>query len=281
MSAPGSPIRRGAFSGVNRVRLALEAGEPTLGAFVYLRDPAVVEVLAAAGVDFVIIDAEHSARTAINIEEMIRAADACGVTPFVRLGAPDGQTIAMTLDCGAQGIMVSHFGRGGDEDVNALLRFPPAGRRGACRTVRATAYGGTSFSQYVRQSDGEVWLIGLIEDPETVEDLDGALSRSGVDVVMAGPGDLAAAYGFPGQVRHPRVVQAIERVASHVAAASPGPALAVYVQDAEEVRRWYETGVRIFVWDIDEAVLLRGFQSMRKHFDTAWGGVEPGDRGHD
>ena len=57
-------------------RSRLKSGEPLLGAFVNVESPTVVEVLAVAGMDFLMIDGEHAPIGPASAVEMIRAAEA-------------------------------------------------------------------------------------------------------------------------------------------------------------------------------------------------------------
>lgn len=246
---------------------ALAAGRSVIGTFVYLRDPAAVEVLAAAGLDFVIIDCEHTPRSATNVEDMIRAADACGIAALVRMPAADPSAIGLTLDSGAGGIVIPHYGRG--PAPNQMMRFPPDGVRGACRTVRATRWGETAFTDYADATQRDTWLFGLIEEPAAIDDLERSLSQDRLDVIMVGPGDLALALGVPGQLRHPSVVAAIERVADIVRRHPNPPALAMHVGSPAEVERWSRAGVQIFVWGIDVTVMRAAFATLREQFDAA------------
>ena len=54
-----------------QLKARMRAGDTVLGAFVFLPSPAVVEILAEAGFDFVIIDQEHSPRNPETVENMI------------------------------------------------------------------------------------------------------------------------------------------------------------------------------------------------------------------
>jgi 2-keto-3-deoxy-L-rhamnonate aldolase RhmA len=256
----GSPIRQALAPG----------GRPVFGSFIYLRDPAAIEIAAAAGLDFVVIDAEHTARSMVNIEEMIRAADARGVTPFVRLGPSDLPAVGLLLDLGARGIVVPHFGLRSDTvDVRVRTRFAPSGERGACRTVRATEYGRVTLPDYERAAAGDVCLVGLVEDPEVIDRLDEVLASTNLDLVLPGPGDLAVALGCPGQLGDPRVVDAVARIAAAVARAEDPPALAMTIARPSDAAGWYQAGVRMFFCDIDESVLFRSYRDMRSEFDLA------------
>ena len=55
-----------------------------------------------------------------------------------------------------------------------------------------------------------------IETQEAVDAVDGYLAIDGVDVLFLGPTDLSQSLGHPGDLRHPDVLAAQERVAKAV-----------------------------------------------------------------
>jgi 4-hydroxy-2-oxoheptanedioate aldolase len=81
---------------------------------------------------------------------------------------------------------------------------------------RAADYGKIPLMQHVEQSNREVLLTVLIEDAEALEEIDAIAATEGVDVVGPGPVDLARSLGVIGQPDHPRLVDAIERIADAV-----------------------------------------------------------------
>ena len=88
------------------LRKRLHALEPTVGCFVGLGSPAAAELLAHCGFDWIAIDAEHSPLDAGQIEHIILAIDAAGVSPLVRVPVGRSDLIQLALDSGAEGIIV-------------------------------------------------------------------------------------------------------------------------------------------------------------------------------
>jgi 2-keto-3-deoxy-L-rhamnonate aldolase RhmA len=65
---------------------------PLFGFFVGIPSPAVVEMIAAGGFDFVIVGREHGPIGLDAMENMQRAAEACGIATIIRVpsaGAAD------------------------------------------------------------------------------------------------------------------------------------------------------------------------------------------------
>ena len=110
------------------------------GMLLFTGSPMIVEMMAAAGVDFVIIDMEHSALDLDRCAHLIRAADAAGITPLVRVPEVDAALIKKLLNLGALGIAVPHANR--DKCVAALqaVKYAPEGVPGASPIVRAARY---------------------------------------------------------------------------------------------------------------------------------------------
>ena len=79
---PGLPLD-------TRLRPALNAGIPLHGMFCGLPLPALVEMAAFAGFDFVVIDNEHGMAGFETTEHLLRAARASGIMPIVRCFEPD------------------------------------------------------------------------------------------------------------------------------------------------------------------------------------------------
>ncbi len=104
----------------NAIKEKLKAGQPVLGAFVNFHSPAVVEICGYAGVDFVIVDAEHGPMEPRDCEEMVRAADAVGITPIIRVGQNVQQVILRYLDIGALGVQMPMINTRADAELADL-----------------------------------------------------------------------------------------------------------------------------------------------------------------
>ena len=84
----------------NRLRQSLADGKTVTGMLLFTGSPMVVEMMAAAGLDFVIIDMEHSALDLDRAGHLIRAADAAQITPLVRVPEVDAALIKKLLNLG-------------------------------------------------------------------------------------------------------------------------------------------------------------------------------------
>jgi 4-hydroxy-2-oxoheptanedioate aldolase len=167
------------------------------GAWVKLPTPESVELLALAGLDFVVVDAEHAALDQRTVAALIGVAHGCGIRAFVRVAGTTPRDVQAPLDAGAGGIVVPQV----ESAIAAraaveVVRFPPLGRRGASPSGRAGRWGLLDVAEYVAAGNDDVHLVLQIE---TLTSFDGAVeigSTPGVDAVFVGPTDLAVSSGL-------------------------------------------------------------------------------------
>lgn len=258
----------------NSAKRRASQGRTVFGSFVFSREPAHVEILGLAGYDFVIIDMEHAPMDIADVERLVVAADAAGITPIVRLANTDHQLIGRVLDTGAQGIMLAHLASAEDaKRISQAVQYAPGGIRGACTGVRATGYSATPFDVHVTQTADEIWVLGLIEDPAAADAIDDILAGGYVHAVMPGPADLSTALGLPGQFRHPDVTKRVDRV---IEAAVRASAIAgMYVSDPADAEQWIAKGARLIVYGLDAKIL---YEAYRRALERMRGSVPAGER---
>jgi 4-hydroxy-2-oxoheptanedioate aldolase len=109
----------------------------------------------------------------------------------------------------------------GAEDAKAAVaavRFGPDGQRGAGSTGRTNDFGLTRTpAEYFALANSELWVWGLVEDPQGIDNLDEILAVDGLDVVGVGPGDLSMSLGMRGQAGHPKVRAMVEEADRRIA----------------------------------------------------------------
>ncbi|WP_218718834.1 HpcH/HpaI aldolase/citrate lyase family protein [Nocardia sp. MH4] len=214
------------------------------GLFCSIPAPTLVEMVGLAGYDFVIIDAEHTLLDPQNLENLIRAAQVAGLTPFLRVAPHDTATMLRGLDAGILGIVVPHVRS--RADVDAAVRavyYAPVGMR-SLGSGRAAAYGLDDPVEQCRRSNAEVMLIALIEDADAVDSIDDILRGGGIDMILPGIADLSQSLGVPWQLRHETVQAAVTRL--HESCTNHGVDFCALVRTAERHKHWRAAGVRAF-----------------------------------
>lgn len=189
----------------------LKKRELTIGSWLQIGSPAVAEIMAQAGFDWLVVDMEHSAIGISEAQLLIQIIDLSGCVPLVRLSSNDATLIKRVMDAGAHGIIVPNV-NSVDDAVSAVkaVRYPPAGTRGV-GLWRAQGYG-FDFDKYKKWQASESVVIVQIEHIEAVNNLKAILGTKGVDGFIIGPYDLSASLGIPGEFEHPQFKAAIERV---------------------------------------------------------------------
>lgn len=183
----------------------------TIGSWITLGHPAIAEIMAKSGFDWLTVDMEHSAITLHQAQQLIQVIELAGCVPLVRVGANDANLIKRVMDAGAHGVIVPMVNTREDamRAVNAV-KYPPLGTRGV-GLARAQGYG-FEFESYKEWVEKESVVIAQVEHIDAVNNLEDILSVEGVDAFIIGPYDLSGSLGVPGQFDHPDVIAALERV---------------------------------------------------------------------
>lgn len=226
----------------NGLRRKLTAGRRVCGALVDITSEDLVELCGRVGFDFVLLDGQHGGLDPERARSLCRAAELTDMTAIVRVPRNDPSVILRYLDAGAAGIVVPNIADGQEVDAAvAAIKYPPVGRRGASSRSRAAGYGLTqSAAEYYAAANREVLFLPLVEDPGALLNLPAICGAAGVDVVLAGPGDLSLAMGIPGGVTDPRVLVAVEQI--RAAAAVAGKPVMTVALDPAHGRALYTEG---------------------------------------
>ena len=227
----------------------LRAGEALLGAWCSLPGPGPAELLAAGGVDYVVLDLQHGLLGERDLPSLFPAIEAHGAAPVVRLRANDPVDIGRVLDLGAEGIVVPNVDsvEEADSAVRAT-RYPARGGRGF-GPVRAGLTRGADALE-------DVAVIVQVESRAAVECVNDLARVDGVAALYVGPWDLSVSLGrpVPPSLADPELAEAIFRV--RVAADAAGLSAGVHSIRAEEAGALAAEGWRL-VNVVDDVTALR------------------------
>ncbi len=211
----------------NAMKEKIARGEPALGASVMFPSPQLVEMLAYAGFDWVLIDCEHGSIGLADVEVMAMAADASGITAIARPRSNDAADIQSVMDRGVKGVQVPHVNSRADaERAVAAVKFGPGAARGLAAGTRPDRWGlGAKMPDFAAQQNAMSLVCVQIEHQEAIAQIDEILGVSGIDVFFIGPSDLSQSMGHPGNPRAPPVSEAIDRTLSAIRAAGKVPGM--------------------------------------------------------
>lgn len=253
-----NPTFRDALAGAQR---------PLAGMWVCSGSPLVAEICAGAGLDWLLIDMEHSPNGLESVLSQLQAVGGYPVTPVVRVPIGDVVTLKQVLDLGAQNLLVPMVSSAADaEEVVAAVRYPPRGRRGVGSALARSARW-NRIDGYLAHADDHVSLFVQIETVEGVEAAAGIAAVDGVDGVFVGPSDLAASMGLLGEQTHPDVAAAVRRTFDAVRGA--GKPVGVNAFDPDVAQSYLDAGASFVLVGADVALLARGSEALANRWGAA------------
>lgn len=238
----------------NRLKQALAEGRVQTGIWVNLAGTVAVDLLAGAGFDWLLLDAEHGPNT---VPTLLAQAQVIGQRCNVVVRPPVGEVwmIKQILDLGVQTVLVPMVESAAHaQEMARAMRYPPKGVRGLGASVaRAAEYG--RIPDYLANADEEVCLILQVESRASLAALPEILTVDGVDGVFIGPSDLAADMGFRGDTKHPQVLAAIDAAIRDITAS--GRSAGILTFDEDMARRYRDMGVTFLGVGSDVNLLMR------------------------
>ena len=246
----------------NTLKEKLLSGKKPVGMFVGSGSAAVVECLGRTGLDFVVIDNEHSPIEAETSMDLIRAAELSGLCPLARVREISRPAVLKLLDVGAQGLIVPNV-RSVD-DVKKLIsyaKYAPVGDRGFCPT-RKDGWGfdtAETVPELMARLNAETLLIPQCETLDALNAIEDIAALSGVDGIFVGPFDLSISMGLPGQFDHPDFTAAVDRIVR--ACHDAGKSCLFFGGTPEAVTAGFRKGFDGMAYSIDTVALIKAVRS--------------------
>jgi 2-keto-3-deoxy-L-rhamnonate aldolase RhmA len=234
---------------------ALREGRPAFGTALHSADPAILEIAALVGYDWVSIILEHCALDLTEVATLQRAADSRGITTLIHVANAHDTRILPLLNEGVGGIVAPQVSD--PADVAALVdevRFPPLGQRGAASAVRSADYGLQPYTEYAQAANHSVAVGAIVESLAGVQAAEEIFAVPGLTFAYIGLMDLTQALGCPGEFRHPDVRATIERVIAAAQRHGIAIGLSEYGYSAAEL---LELGARMIITPSSEYAVLR------------------------
>jgi 4-hydroxy-2-oxoheptanedioate aldolase len=246
-------------------RHALAASDRALaGMWVCSGSPLVAEICAGAGLDWLLVDAEHSPNGLESILAQLQAVHGYPVHVLVRPPVNDTVVIKQYLDLGVQNLLVPMVNSAAEAKAAvAATRYPPLGVRGVGSALARSARWNRT-PDYLARAGETISLTVQIESTAAVAAVDEILAVDGIDAVFLGPSDLAASMGLLGQQEHPRVRAAVEHCLA--AAQQAGKPAGVNAFNEGTARSYLAAGASFVLVGADVAMLARGSEALAAGF---------------
>ncbi|PYQ00357.1 MAG: 4-hydroxy-2-oxo-heptane-1,7-dioate aldolase [Acidobacteria bacterium] len=250
---------------VNAFKRALREGRKQIGLWASLCSAPVAEILAPAGYDWIMIDAEHAPNDLATVLEQLRALKGGTATPIVRPAWNDPVLIKRYLDLGVQSLLVPWVQNAAEAArAVAATRYPPAGVRGVALIHRASGYG--RISDYLQRANDEMCVLVQVETREALGQLEAIAAVDGVDGIFIGPSDLSAAMGLLGGNRSPEMQTVFADAAARATRA--GKPIGILAPVEEDARRFLDMGYRYVALGSDAGLLRVAAEQLRGRFPS-------------
>ncbi len=193
------------------LKTKLHQNKLTIGSWITIGHPNVIEIMASAGFDWLVVDMEHTSIDLMMAQILIATIQAKDMSALVRISKNEEVIIKKVLDMGADGVIVPMI-KTACEAMEAVgyAKYPPIGKRGV-GLYRAQDYG-IGFEEYKEKNKNETVVIAQIEHIDAVRNIDEILNVDGIDGIIVGPYDLSGSMGKPGRYDDADVVEALEKV---------------------------------------------------------------------
>lgn len=183
----------------------------TIGSWITIGHPSIVDIMASAGFEWLVIDLEHTSIDLSQAHILISTIQANGMKALVRVSKNEEVIIKRILDMGADGIVVPMV-KSKTDALEAIdyAKYPPIGKRGV-GLFRAQKYG-LGFDDYKKWVNDELVIIAQIEHIEAVKNIEEIITTEGIDGIIIGPYDLSGSMGYPGEYHREDVKEAVAKV---------------------------------------------------------------------
>jgi 4-hydroxy-2-oxoheptanedioate aldolase len=237
----------------------LHNGDTVLGVWSIISDATLVEIGAAAGLDFHILDLEHGTFDIGTLEQSIRAAEYGGSAPLVRVPDLTPSTFQRVLDLGAHGIIAPQVRSAHDaEQVVRYAKYAPRGVRGYNPFNRAANFAAPPNNRTGKLNSTFGVLGVIIENHSAWKDLDSICKIAEIDLIYLGVYDMSLALGCNGDTTDPKVEQFVKEAAQQIISA--GKTLALMARTESEMDTFLKLGCKCLVCGVDSYL---AYQALR------------------
>lgn len=241
-----------------KIKHKLRSGQLSVGAWLRLGSPAISEIMARIGFDWLIIEGEHGAACLDNVQLIVQAMNGTETVPILRVPWNDKVTIKLALDIGVNGVMVPMVcNRQEAIDAVRYCKYPPDGIRGI-GSGRACLYGHNQ-GEYLRTANDDLLIFIIVEHEKAVANIDEIVSVPGIDGVFFGFADYAASLGLTGQIDHPAVLDARDTMLA--ATKRLGVAAGYAARNSAHAKEMAHLGFRLLTVGSDAGFIIGGAHS--------------------
>jgi len=247
-----------------KLKKKLADGALSPGIWTTIPSPTVCEIIAGAGFDWVIVDAEHSTYNPETLLHILMAFNASDTVPIIRIPSNNEVTIKQVLDMGWGGIVAPQISSIKEvRQAISACKYPPQGIRG---------FGPRRVSNYCKDLDdytscaNDALICAIqIENVSAAAQIDEIVKLPGLDWVLLGPNDLSGSMGCFGDMTNPELWETIRKILETAQAA--GLPTGNPLGNADTIRQTLELGCQLVTLGDDISYLQNGMNNALKLFN--------------
>ena len=224
----------------NRLKEIWASGRPVLNGWLGVPSSHSAEVMSHVGFDALTVDLQHGAIDYAGALTILTAITTTPVVPLARPTSLDPPQIMKLLDAGAYGIVCPMIDT--PEDARRLVeacRYPPVGQRSFGPTRAAMSQGPNYTTD---DANREIVVLGQVETPLSLSNLEAILQTEGLDGIYVGPSDLTLSMGLGanGDSTDPRFIDTLRHVVERCRAT--GRHVGMHCANGPQAKRMVEMG---------------------------------------
>ncbi len=244
-----------------KLKKKVRAGGVVYGSMISMgRNPRWTTPLDDLGLDYVIIDTEHSPRDRAELGDYLAATKAMGPVPIVRVPIPDSHYVTMALDAGAQGVLAPYCETVEEvRDVVGAAKWRPLKGALVRKVVEHGEFPSQDTKAYLEDRNRNVVCIIGIESVPAIDTLPAILEVPGIDAIFVGPNDLSISLGIPDRYDHLDYEAALRTVLA--ACRARGMPVLIHHHTVELTTKWLREGARFVLHSSDVRQMHAGYRA--------------------
>lgn len=245
----------------NYLKDKLSSGDPVIGTWSIIPSIISTDVIASAGLDFIIIDSEHGPINFETAQNMAMACESRGVSPVMRVGKIDEADILKALDIGVHAIQIPNINT--KDDVVRVIeysKYPPIGNRGFSPFTRAGNYVQKNAHSLPEAANNNTLVAINVEGREAIDNIDEILGLVSLDIVFIGLFDLSKALGIPGETNNPKVLELLKNLTLKISKAGKWPG--TIATSRAKIPEFLAMGLKYIVYLADCEILSASYSEV-------------------
>src|SRR5207253_10710055 len=126
-------------------------------------------------------------------------------------------------------------------------------------------YSTAQLPEKLQAANEELFLGVLVEGEEGIRNIAEIAQVPGLDMIYLGVYDMAQSAGVAGDIKHPKVVEAVQRSVAQIQ--QHGLAAGSVASDHEYLKLLYDSGFRFLSYLVDCAILRGGCETARGWYE--------------